>query len=199
MLKRAVLKHGVQVFKKEVIKIFFNAEEAYKLESLLVCQKTVDDPLCYNLKVGGQGGFDYLNNTGLNTTGVKKRDYKLIGKKTSITKSNKEYIVSEETRQKISQANKRTNKIRGEKISQALKGRKMSKEHRQAISTALTGRKWGTRKPQKPRKPRKLSEETKFKLSSQRWINNGMLHKRIHHSLPPPDGWVYGRVLNKQK
>jgi hypothetical protein len=71
LIKRAVAKYGEQNFQKEILVIFENPSDAFELEKKLVA-KAMSDPLCYNLKAGGEGGFDYLNVTGRNVTGSKK-------------------------------------------------------------------------------------------------------------------------------
>ena len=60
-LKRAQAKYGLDVFKKEYIKIFDNPDEMFKMESTLVNEDFVKDENTYNLKLGGSGGFDYVN------------------------------------------------------------------------------------------------------------------------------------------
>jgi hypothetical protein len=51
-IKRALKLHGKENFKKEIIAIFDNAVDAYKLEKELV-----DSGTTYNLKPGGHGGW----------------------------------------------------------------------------------------------------------------------------------------------
>ena len=58
LIKRAIEKYGVDNFTKEYLAIFDNAEEMYIHEELLV---NVSDSNSYNMKTGGAGGFDHLN------------------------------------------------------------------------------------------------------------------------------------------
>lgn len=76
LIKRAVAKYGERSFQKEVLAIFENPTEAFELEKKLVAE-ALGNPLCYNLKSGGEGGFDYLNVTGRNVVGSKKALLKL--------------------------------------------------------------------------------------------------------------------------
>ncbi len=64
LIKQAVQKYGEQNFRKEVLAIFENSKEAYMLERKLVAEVLGTSP-CYNLKSGGEGGFDYLNSSGI--------------------------------------------------------------------------------------------------------------------------------------
>jgi group I intron endonuclease len=61
ILKRAVEKHGVENFTKEILATFDSPEEAFRLEAELVTFELVHTKECYNAKEGGIGGFDHLN------------------------------------------------------------------------------------------------------------------------------------------
>lgn len=66
ILKRAIEKYGRENFTKEIINTFETPEEAYLLESQLVTFELIESKDSYNLKEGGQGGFDYINKENLN-------------------------------------------------------------------------------------------------------------------------------------
>lgn len=64
VIKRAVKKYGKHNFIKQVLFQFPVEAEAYTKEVELL-QSVRQDPLCYNLHEGGQGGFKYINQHGL--------------------------------------------------------------------------------------------------------------------------------------
>lgn len=64
LLKRAIAKYGVGNFRKEVLFVFETDAEAFAKEFELV-EAAKADPLCYNLRRGGSGGFDWINRNGL--------------------------------------------------------------------------------------------------------------------------------------
>lgn len=63
LLKRALKKYGEPAFLKNVCFIFDNPDEAFAKEFELI-QTYRLDPMCYNLRQGGSGGFDYINREG---------------------------------------------------------------------------------------------------------------------------------------
>lgn len=56
-LQKAYKKYGIENFKKEILKWFDTAEEAFEYESSVVNETLVFDDNCYNLQKGGKGGF----------------------------------------------------------------------------------------------------------------------------------------------
>lgn len=61
-LKRAQAKYGMDRFSKEILYVFDNREEMYAKEAELVDSEFVKRADTFNMKEGGHGGFDYLNN-----------------------------------------------------------------------------------------------------------------------------------------
>lgn len=59
-IKRAVEAYGRQSFTKEILHCCEEESEAYLIEEKLVDQY-INDPLCYNLMRGGEGGFEHIN------------------------------------------------------------------------------------------------------------------------------------------
>lgn len=57
LLKKAIEKYGIGAFKKEILKICETEQEMNFVEKELV----VISKESYNLKFGGEGGFDYIN------------------------------------------------------------------------------------------------------------------------------------------
>jgi hypothetical protein len=66
LLDKVRSKYGVDCFDKEILFDYSSAEEMFKKESELIEL----GPQSYNLKMGGNGGFDYINNFDLNGSSV---------------------------------------------------------------------------------------------------------------------------------
>ena len=61
LLKRAIKKHGLENFEKEVLFEFQDAADAFAKEAELVTKELIESGISYNLKLGGEGGFDWIN------------------------------------------------------------------------------------------------------------------------------------------
>lgn len=61
LLKEAIKKYGIENFNKEILYLFNNKEEALIMESKIVNSDFVKNKKTYNLKIGGEGGWDYIN------------------------------------------------------------------------------------------------------------------------------------------
>ena len=73
-LKNSIEKHGRDIFKKEILAIFDNPHDMFKMEADLVNEETLKDPLCLNLKVGGYGSWKLQDSSILwNSEHQKKR------------------------------------------------------------------------------------------------------------------------------
>ena len=55
-LIRAIKKYGKHSFMKEVLHTCSDKHEAARLEAEIVTEDVVNDPMCYNMKLGGMGG-----------------------------------------------------------------------------------------------------------------------------------------------
>lgn len=60
-LKRDIEKQGLENFEKQIVKFCNTDEELNQAERELVNESFVADENTYNLKLGGEGGFDFIN------------------------------------------------------------------------------------------------------------------------------------------
>lgn len=92
LIQRAIKKHGVENFKKEILHIFETEAEMNEAEKRLVILS--EDS--YNLCPGGHGGFGYINSNNLNN---KNHDTEIANNKRSAFM--KEFIKKPGAREKL--------------------------------------------------------------------------------------------------
>ncbi len=63
-IRRAIQHHGKENFKRIILKEFPDEESMYAYENVMIDQAMVDDPMTYNLTIGGRGGFSHIDNSG---------------------------------------------------------------------------------------------------------------------------------------
>lgn len=56
-LRRAIRKYGESNFKLEILEFLSNREELAKREKELITEDLIQDPNCFNLRPGGEGGY----------------------------------------------------------------------------------------------------------------------------------------------
>jgi group I intron endonuclease len=65
ILNRAIDKYGIENFKKDILEYFNTSEEMFAREKEIVNEEFLARDDVYNIRRGGFGGFDYINNSGM--------------------------------------------------------------------------------------------------------------------------------------
>jgi hypothetical protein len=114
LFKKALVKYGAASFERKVLRECNSVDEMFSAEAELVTPEWVADENTYNLKVGGEGGWDFVNRAGLRWSEFKKAAHSvemkkkraagLWGPKSPPTKG-KSFTHTETSRKKISQNN----------------------------------------------------------------------------------------------
>lgn len=117
LIKKAISKYGFSSFKRDILVYCDDVKTMFEQEALHVNKEWVSDSSTYNLKIGGSGGWDYINTEGLRWNEEKKILHSIEMKKKretgewgpkSPTRGFKGKSHSSESRKKISQNNAMT-------------------------------------------------------------------------------------------
>lgn len=170
----SVKKYGKENHKVEILEFLPNRRSLIEREISIVNDDLLKEELCMNLNIGGYGGFEFINNNGLNH----KSNQHILGGKASANKlkTNLEWkqrhfkIVSD-----IMKKNHKEGKIRYD----TFKGKKHTEETKKLMSQIR-------------------SKQSKGEGNSQYgtcWITNGRENKKIKKTDILPKNWWYGRNL----
>lgn len=172
-LTRAIAKYGEENFVKEILYDFNSPEEMYAKEKELVNEDFLAMSNTYNLKIGGFGGFDYINSKGF----IRNSSHFTTGNKRSSKGGESTYIKgnaihSEESKQKAKSVLK-------EKFPNGtFNGRKHTEETKAAIGLKNSLNQRGENNSQ----------------SGTIWITDGITNKKIKGITPIPENWYKGRT-----
>ena len=137
VINSAISKYGIDNFTKTILETFETKEQMFAREREIVTEEFLMREDVYNLRRGGLGGFDYINESGIpkfkDKLHSEETKQKIRLKRIGIT----HYIPTEETKKKIS--NSKTGK------STKLKDCPKSEEHKRKISEAMKKR-WREKK-----------------------------------------------------
>lgn len=186
LLCRAIEKYGIENFEKEILAVFDKASEMFKMESELVNEEFVKRKDNYNLKEGGYGGWDHLNN------GSKEHISRCIQGGRS-KKSLECLEKGRETQKYLWDNDPEWRKMCSRKFSEALR-----KYYDNGGKASFTGK---NHSEETKRKMSMAKKDTCFgKNNSQyctMWICNLELkeNKKIKKTDPIPVGWIKGRKM----
>lgn len=166
-LKRAQEKYGLENFTKEILEVYDNPEDMFNSESILVNEEFVSRKDTYNLREGGEGGWDHIHKSG------KHKDYCSSGGKNGSVITNN--LVEE--KRKNTEYDKQFRLRQGERF----KGQNHSDTAKKKIGEANSVHQKGEGNSQ----------------FGTMWIHNINLKqsKRIPKTEEIPEGWLKGRKI----
>jgi hypothetical protein len=172
-LKHSIDKYGIDNFKKEVLFIFENENDMNAKEAEIVNGEFVLREDTYNICVGGQGGFSYINSNGLNAKAFRDSDIQRTLSKKGIEKK-KSLNNNLEWRSRYS--NNMSKSLLGRKSTFSAKVH--TEETKEKISKSNSGNGNG-------------SKNSQFGTM---WITDGKSNKKIKKDVDSiPEGWYKGR------
>jgi group I intron endonuclease len=187
IIRQAIQKYGVDNFKKEILEFFNDSESMLKKEKEIITEDFLSQEKVYNLRKGGDGGFDFITKNKLNLTpeSLRKRAeaIKLSHKLKPREYSGKKH--SEETKQHLSEKRKKFFENGGEHPKGML-GKKHKEETKKHVSAVLKekGSMIGKKGLDHP-------------AGGTKWYNDGIKHLRANEH--PGEGWIEGRIFKERK
>jgi hypothetical protein len=175
LIRAAIERYGIENFEKEILFRFDNEADMNAKEAELVTEDFVKEDTNYNLCVGGQGGFGYINSRGLGIANFKNKETAILaGKHSAIVqekkaKEDKEWRLEYNRKLSISSMGK--------------PGTFNGKKHSAETKTKMSG-------------PRSHFSGSKNSQYGTMWITNGKENKKIKKNDDIPNEWYKGRTVN---
>jgi hypothetical protein len=181
-LNRAIEKHGIENFEKEILHVFDSPEEMFEMESTLVNEDFIKSKDTYNLKLGGIGGWDH-NNT---SSGIEKRRWTFeVWSKSGVDKFLEMFYNDDKFRE---DRLKHLREIQKKAIAAtkgkpgSFLGKTHSKDTKEKMSQVAKER---------------LKDPIKNSQYGTMWITDEINSKKIKKNDSIPEGWRKGRVIAK--
>lgn len=180
---RAIKKYGIENFKKEIIFHASNEIEMNAKEAELVTEEFCLREDTYNLCVGGNGGFSYINLNGIRNGFEKTMSNETVREKTLIAGK-----IGLQTQSYLRENNKEWRDNIAKKKSHSLK------------ETFKNGHHWSGKNhsDETKKKISKANSKMTGELNSQfgtMWITDGQNNKKVLKEDLIPEGWHKGRVI----
>jgi len=178
LLGRAVEKHGKENFKKEIIIECSSEQEMNQKEIDIVDEDFIARDDTYNIMLGGQGGWDYVNENNFNRTTIAIEKHKqscISTQKLAVSKFVELLKTDMEFRKEFSDKQKARARLGG--FSKCFLGKTHSNESKKKMSDSKKGRKRGIENPS----------------YGKHWITNGIDNMFVKKE-SVPIGWKKGRV-----
>lgn len=173
VLNRAINKYGMKNFQKEILHVFDTPEEMFEMESELVDEGFVSREDTYNIKMGGQGGWDYINGRLLSQSKAGK-----VGGKVHADRMKSDFGYRQKVVETASNNLKKSHK-EGKMRYDGFKGRNHTEESKKKIGEANSIHQKGSKNHQ----------------YGTMWITNEVESKKIRKDEEIPEGWRKGRKI----
>jgi hypothetical protein len=174
-LRYSIRKYGVDSHIKEILEFLPNRDELKLREREIVNEELIQDKLCLNLILGGEGGRGF-------TQEEQKLNSHKSNEKQKILRKNPEWVHKKSMKQSETRKKKYEEGIWVKKHFFDWSGLNHSEKTKQKMSESSKNKGLG---------------DTNSQFGTC-WITNGDENKKIHKGDEIPLGWKLGRVLKKQ-
>ena len=169
LLERAVKKHGKENFVKEILFDLPTEDDMNQKEADIVDEEFVARLDTYNIRLGGEGGWDAVN-----SQKSKHRTTARMGSVNRVLRWNNDTTFRQEYGEKLSSSIRLYQSVNGNPFS----GRKHTDETKNLLREKMKGRGTGKNNP----------------AFGKKWITNGVISKMANVDGDIPVGWRVGRT-----
>jgi group I intron endonuclease len=169
LLERAVKKHGKENFVKEILFELATEDDMNQKEADIVDEEFVARLDTYNIRLGGEGGWDAVN-----SQKSKHRTTARMGSVNRVLRWNNDTTFRQEYGEKLSSSIRLYQSVNGNPFS----GRKHTDETKNLLREKMKGRGTGKNNP----------------AFGKKWITNGIISKMANVDGNLPVGWRVGRT-----
>jgi len=190
-IRNAIKKYGAENFTKEILEHFDSYIDALSKEKEIVNEEFLARDDTYNIKLGGYGGWDYINKT----PGVNLRLTEEYNKSISPFSNPEKYGL-----ELVDSWRRKTRKLKGTGFFSEVS----KKSWDEGRNKGRTGMKSSEISSEKRRNTMKKNNHQQGEKNSQygkrfQWITNGTNNIKLDKDLPIPDGWRPGKCKKKNK
>lgn len=181
-LKFAQEKYGLEYFEKEILHVFDTPEEMYAKEAEIVNEEFIATENTYNIKIGGFGGWDYINRNEIMHNGMTRNEFnKMFSPFRNFSEEKRKEIQSKATQKIIENElwKPGIKEIKRKYPNGTFYGKNHSNETKQKMSQSAIGKQDGEKNSQ----------------YGTMWITNGIENKKIKKDDIIPEGWSRGRII----
>jgi hypothetical protein len=188
VIKRAIKKHGLEHFIKTVLEEFQSAEEMFAREKEIVTDEFLLREDVYNLRRGGNGGWDFLNKTGMNNS-TKDFESLMRGPLSSSARWKNDKVFAERTAKEWSV-------LRKKEFEAGVRHSCFSNPEIQKQIQLKSQSDSANEKRKRTYEDRGHQQGEKNSQFGKMWITNEKESVRIKKTDPIPEGWRKGRKIN---
>lgn len=182
LLLRAFEKYGTENFNREILAECSSEDEMFAKEAELVTAEFIARSDTYNLKVGGEGGWSFVNSSGKSVRHFSKQNAKEYSVKANTAKAS---LMQTDPEWALNYRNNISRQVR--KYYANNPGPMSDKNHseitRAQMRVSHIGKHVGEKNSQ----------------YGTMWITNGSVNQKIKHDTVIPDGWYQGRTIIRNK
>lgn len=182
LLSLAIKKYGLDNFEKTILFVFDNANDMFAKERELVSEDFVSCTDTYNIRLGGDGGWDYVNAAGLNKIQYvdgRPPEYLSLAGKQGQRKRQERLDNDAQFKNDYYQRVSSSLKVHYQENGHHCKGVSKNLKHRQNIAEASKGKRWMN----DGKTSIKVRQEEVAEYLRLGWVN-GMTTRRTRRNLP---------------